>query len=125
MITKENEELREFLYRKQIKMWQIGAVLGVSEMSVCRMFQKPLTEGGRERITQAVEQILKERGQVYYANAELRAQMRMKGISIRQLADAVGIRKSAMKRWLHRPFTDERRQRVKAAWEALEKEREG
>ena len=121
MVAKANEELRERLYRKNIKLWQIGAALGVSEATVIRWFQEPFTDERREKIAQAIEQILKERGGAYRANAKLRAQMRMKGITIQQLADAIGVRKSTLEWWLNRPFTDERRQRVEAAWEALEK----
>ena len=125
MIAKGNEELRERLYRKNIKLWQIGAVVGVSEMTVIRWFQEPLTDERREKINQAIEQILKERGQVYRANAELRAQMRLRGYTIRQLAAEVGVEHGTMVWWLGRPLTDERRQRIEAALEAMAKQREG
>lgn len=61
MIAKANEELRACLYREKIPLWQIGAAVGVSEMTMIRWFRVPLTGERLEKITQAIEQILKER----------------------------------------------------------------
>lgn len=125
MIAKENEELRKLLYRKSIKLWQIGAAVGVSEMTVIRWFQEPLTDERREKIGQAIEQILKERACVYRPNAELRALMRLRGYTIPQLADKIGVKHGTMVWWLSRPLTDERRQRIEAGLNAMAMQREG
>ena len=61
MTVKANSELRDCLHRERITQWQLGAVMGVSEMTVIRWLRTPLTPERRQKITQAVEQILRER----------------------------------------------------------------
>ncbi len=61
MIAKANEELRARLYHEKIPLWQIGAAMGVSEMTIIRWLRLPLTGERLEKITQAIEQILEDR----------------------------------------------------------------
>ena len=58
-------------------------------------------------------------------NAELRDYLHRRQYTIYQLAVWVGVTNATMQRWLNKPLTDERRQRIEAALEVMAKQREG
>lgn len=57
---KANEELRKELYEKHIPFWKLGAVIGVSEMTIIRWFRVPLTAEHMQRVRGAINAICGE-----------------------------------------------------------------
>ena len=58
-------------------------------------------------------------------NAELRAYLHKRGITLSQLGAWVGVTGAALGRWLDKPLTEERRQRIEAGLNAMAMQREG
>lgn len=56
-----NAELRRYMYNNRVSQWKVAQVIGVHENTVIRWLRTPLTPKRHQKITQAVEQILRER----------------------------------------------------------------
>ena len=55
---KANMDIREWLYNARIPLWMLADAMGVHENTVVRWLRRPVTHDQRERIVQAIENIL-------------------------------------------------------------------
>ncbi|MCM1224845.1 MAG: hypothetical protein NC548_61385 [Lachnospiraceae bacterium] len=56
-----NEKLRAMMKQEQIFMWQIADKLGLNETTVIKKFRHELTEGQRNNVLSAIEEIKLDR----------------------------------------------------------------
>lgn len=61
MIT-SNAELRRFLKDKNIKHWQLGVLLGVSESTVYRLMRNELSAETKDNIIRVINAHLESKG---------------------------------------------------------------
>lgn len=57
-----NQEIRKLARGNMIPFWEIAQRIGVCEMTITRWMRTELTEKRRSRMMDAMESILKERG---------------------------------------------------------------
>lgn len=55
-----NEHIRKAMGEKGVAVWQVGQVLGVSEMTVFRLLRRPLPPEKEAQIMEAIETAARE-----------------------------------------------------------------
>ena len=57
---KSNQDIRDYLKTRRIKLYEVANRIGVSEVTLIRWMRTPLTEAHRKKVIEAIHEIVNE-----------------------------------------------------------------
>lgn len=59
-MKKSNKEIRELIYEKRLKHYEVANAMEISEITFCKRLRNELSEEGKEKVIDAINRILRE-----------------------------------------------------------------